>query len=245
MENTLTISLSSCSRGVWLYDIIRYIELLNSDNLATEIKLILPEDIKVENFEPFHIVLLSCFLEHLNKQICSKITIYTEDDDVLDIIGDKIKIHKYFEDECPSNHEESEDSKILNLWKVVESETYAYSLSVSNYFKNNYFHDLDTSALSSALNEVYANIADHSQSDGNAFSYISYNPVQGKIHIAACDFGLGIATTLKRSNKVYESDSLALRDSLNIGVTAKSTMGNKGMGLDNILLLLVMKIILE
>ncbi len=109
------------------------------------------------------------------------------------------------------------------------------SLSIGKYFSNNYFKDLDTSGLISALNEVYANIADHSQSRGNAFSYISYNPSKEKIYIAACDFGLGIPTTLKNANRKYKSDSDALRDSIEIGVTARSTKGNKGMGLDNIL----------
>lgn len=234
LADKIRISLTSCNKGIWLSEIITTLTEISETVKENSIELSLPIDIQPDKFEPFHIVLLSCFIEHLHRCGCLSITLIVHDDGVADIIKHKLKMHKYF-NEDPSSHEDCEDSTILNLWKIVDNMTYAYSFSVSAYFNNNYFSDLDTSGLSSALNEVYANIADHSESKGNAFSYISYNPVKGRIYIAACDFGLGIAKTLRNSNKVYLSDSVALRDSVNIGVTARSTKGNKGMGLDNIL----------
>lgn len=232
MDKTKII-LTNSNRGIWLYELIQNINGINF--YESEVDIVLPQDMQPDKFEPFHIVLLACFIEHLNKNGCSNIRVLCNNADVIDICRDKLKIHKYFQGSISSNHEESEDDTILNLWKVVNSESYAYSLSIGKYFSNNYFKDLDTSGLISALNEVYANIADHSQSQENAFSYISYNPDKEKIYIAACDFGLGIPTTLRNVNKKYKTDSDALRDSIEIGVTAKSTKGNKGMGLDNIL----------
>lgn len=235
MEKSIDIELSGCGRGVWLSDIIKEINLLEDDLNEVSINLIFPEDIDVEKFEPFHIVVLSCFLEHATRCGCKHLNIEIPHGYIVDFMADKLKIHKYFQKIDPSNHEDATDETILNLWKVVNNMTYAYSLSVSNYFNSKFFKGFDTSGLTSALNEVYANIADHSQSNGNAFSYISYNPDKRKIYIAACDFGLGIPTTLANSGKSYKDDSDALRDSVNIGVTSGSTKGNKGMGLDNIL----------
>lgn len=226
--------LSSCKRGAWLNDIVRIIEDFDSSLEGKEVTLILPKDIDPDKLEPFHIVLLACFLEHLHRLSCSNVKILTQNKGLIDVMREKLKMHKYYTNEA-SSHEDSEDSTILNLWKVIDSKTYEYSLSITKYFNNNFFNGLDTSGLTSALNEVYANIADHSQSNGNAFSYIWYDTNKNKIYVAACDFGLGIATTLKKSNRVYKNDQEALIDSLNIGVTAKSTKGNKGMGLDNIL----------
>lgn len=236
MNKSREIELSGCSRGVWLLDIVRQIEQLENDLSKTSINIKLPKDISIDIFEPFHIVVLSCFIEHLTAHCgCKDITINASDGGILDLMSQNLKFHKYFQSTDSSNHEDATDDKILNLWKVVNNMTYAYSLSISNYFNRNFFEGLDTSGLMSALNEVYANIADHSESKGNAFSYISYNPDKSKIYIAACDFGLGIPTTLRNSGKSYKKDSEALRDSVNIGVTARSTKGNKGMGLDNIL----------
>lgn len=235
MSKEINIELSGCMRGVWLLDIVNHMDSLESDLCETSIRLNLPNDISLDVFEPFHIVILSCFIEHLMVcRRCKNITINT-DGKIIDLMSKDLKFNKYFMRTDSSNHEDASDDKILNLWKIVDSMTYAYSLSVSDYFNRTFFKDLDTSGLTSALNEVYANIADHSQSKGNAFSYISYNPDKQKIYIAACDFGLGIPTTLRNSGKVYKKDSEAIRDSINIGVTARSTKGNKGMGLDNII----------
>lgn len=236
MDGYRNIELSGCNRGVWLLDMMREIENLEDDLSEVCVNIKLPDDISIDNFEPFHIVVLSCFIEHIIMHCgCKDIKIDTFDGGIIDLILDNLKLPRYFMDTDSSTHEDAADDKILNLWKVVNSMTYSYSLSVSDYFNRNFFQGLDTSGLMSALNEVYANIADHSESNGNAFSYISYNPDKRKIYIAACDFGLGIPTTLRNSGKLYKKDSEALRDSVNIGVTAKSTKGNKGMGLDNIL----------
>jgi len=98
-----------------------------------------------------------------------------------------------------------------------------------------YFKGLDISGFQNSLDEIYANVADHSKSNGIAFSYINYDEEEGKIHFAACDLGLGIPTTLRAAIPEIESDELALRKSLDVGVSAKTNKHNMGFGLDNVL----------
>lgn len=234
--NLIEFPFLSKNKSTWINQIYEYTEHIKSIDIEeSEVSIHLSDEKNAEQLEPFHIVLLACFIEHIKTLKCSKIMLYANDPETYDVIANRLHIDRYFEKDNPSCHEESEDDKILNLWKVVNTESYSYSLSVSSYLSRQYFSGLDTSGLSSAMNEIYANIADHSKSDGNAYSYISYNPVKKKIFVAACDFGMGIANTLRSVHDKYKSDSDALRDSVNIGVTARSTKRNKGMGLDNII----------
>ncbi len=121
------VILTSCKREAWLYELIQAIERVSRfDIRKSGVSIILPEEIRPDKLEPFHIVLLSCFIEHLNRSGCFNITVSTENSGVLDIIRDKLKIAKYFQGYAPSYHEESGDDTISNLWKVVNSESYAY-----------------------------------------------------------------------------------------------------------------------
>mgnify|MGYP000984143975 FL=1 len=139
----------------------------------------------------------------------------------------------YF-DNSSNEHIESENSSILNLWKVVKNRAQGYSISVTTFFRRTCFDGYDLTGLQTSLDEIYNNIADHSESNGNAFSYISYEEEKHMIHVAACDFGVGIPFTLKRAGYNYENDAEAIRQSLEVGVSAKSQTHNKGFGLDNV-----------
>jgi hypothetical protein len=240
MEKIINLNINSCDRFEWINFIVENrIDLANYLGEEHEVVLHLNDSITADKIEPFHIVVLACFIELLRQNGCSSITINSKNEDIRLLLSSKLNMHKYFEGDDLSIHIDIEDDKILNLWKVVENMSYGYSISVTDYFKrNNTFEKCDVSGLQSCLNEIYANIADHSDSGDNAFSYISFNPEKNKIYIAACDFGLGIPNTLRYTHKKYKTDSEALRDSVNIGVTARSTKGNKGFGLDNIMSIL-------
>lgn len=120
------------------------------------------------------------------------------------------------------------------MWKVVKNRAQGYSISVTTFFRRTCFDGYDLTGLQTSLDEIYNNIADHSESNGNAFSYISYEEEKHMIHVAACDFGVGIPFTLKRAGYNYENDAEAIRQSLEVGVSAKSQTHNKGFGLDNV-----------
>lgn len=88
----------------------------------------------------------------------------------------------------------------------------------------------------SMLTEQYKKLGKygHAEAKGIAFSYIYFDQQNRQICVAACDLGLGIPYTLRRSGLEYKSDGEALRQSLEIGVSAKTNKHNKGFGLDNV-----------
>lgn len=89
--------------------------------------------------------------------------------------------------------------------------------------------------LKSCLTELYYNVFDHAEANGIAFSYIHYDDEEEVIHIAICDFGKGIAKTIKDAYRNISDDKEALIKSLERGVTSKSNTHNAGFGLDNII----------
>ena len=91
----------------------------------------------------------------------------------------------------------------LNIWRIIEIRKESYSVSVHDYFKRSYFFGLDLSAFKNSLNELYCNVFDHANSNGNAFSFIRYDMNVRKIKVAICDFGDGIAYNLRNRYKEY------------------------------------------
>lgn len=230
-----TVSFHTKDREQWIQTIVSKKASIknNKEKGKYHIGLYLGERVSVNDFEPIHIVSLMCFIEHLH-QIGYKVTLTSPNSDVNDYLYNTLKLREYYVGDGAS-HVESNDDTILNLWKVKPESSIAYSQSVTDYFNKKFFKGYDMSALKNALDEAYANIADHAKANDNAFSYISYDAEKQKIHIAICDFGLGIPNTLRNANSIYNSDSEALRDSLNIGVSARTNVRNRGFGLDNIL----------
>jgi anti-sigma regulatory factor (Ser/Thr protein kinase) len=190
--------------------------------------------IRYTDFAPIHIVLLANLFEHLDRMNYN-IQVRTSDNNLVDFFVIDLKLGDYFSSANKKSHIASSKSHVLNLWRVKQGEEKVYSDSVTDYFKRNFFVGYDLSGFQTALDEVYSNVADHSKSNGKAFSFIDYDEKARIIHIAACDFGLGIPTTLRNANKgQYFSDMDALRNSLEIGVTARSNSHNRGFGLDNV-----------
>ena len=224
------VQLSSCNREHWVKVLTLYLNKLHPNEFEGDhLTISLSEDIQEADVLPFHMVLLACFIESIHS-MNYKVAIDSPNKEAEDFFNETFKAffiggQKYIE---PSH------KNILNLWKVVNERAIQYSIQVTEYLNNEYFAGYDMSKLKVALDEVYANIADHSKSNGNAFSYIKYIPQDRKIYVSACDFGLGIAKTLRDSNAKYTSDEDALKDSINIGVSAKTNARNKGYGLDSI-----------
>jgi hypothetical protein len=196
------------------------------------ISISLEGTVEKSTFEPTLIVLFACLIEHIHR--CNyDIYLKTSDKSLMAFLFDELKLHAYFSDRDKKDHVEASSHLILNLWKIVNNRSEEYSYSITEYFKRNFFQGCDLTVLKNSLDEVYSNIADHSESSGLAFSYIDYNSEKRTISVAACDLGLGIPFTLKRAYN-FSSDKEALRQSLEIGVSAKTHKHNKGFGLDNI-----------
>lgn len=222
-------------RGDWIKRISEYVEKLdlNSNGTADSHHITIKfKHIDKIDIEPTHIVLLACFIEYIHKQ-GYKVLLDFSNIEISRFFYDEVKIRDYFVG--GQEYIEPKDNKILNLWRIVDNKAFGYSINTSEYLGNVYFKDYDTTALKVSLDEVYANIADHSKSYGIAYSYISYKPVSGKIYVAVCDFGLGIAKTLRAKYGKYTNDKEALRDSIEIGVSAMTNERNRGRGLNTII----------
>lgn len=189
--------------------------------------------IKKSDFTPFHIVLLSCLIEYIERY--GYVVAFDADDfELTEFIFGEVKMDKYINNTSTA-YVKKNDKSNLNLWKIVDNRAKEYSIVITEYLQRTYFKGLDISGFQNSLDEIYANVADHSKSNGIAFSYINYDEGEEKIHFAACDLGLGIPTTLRAAIPEIESDELALRRSLDVGVSAKTNKHNMGFGLDNVL----------
>ncbi len=198
------------------------------------LKFNITKNINLKNIEPVHLVLFACFIEYLGR-LNYLIFANIEDEELSTFIFSDLNLASYFSNDKSTNHFDSPRREILNLWKIIEGGEKGYSISVTEYFKRNYFDGCDLTIFQSSLDEVYLNVADHANASGNAFSYIKYSEKDRSIHVALCDFGLGIPTTLKNSHPgKYKNDVDALIDSLEIGVSAHTNSHNRGFGLDNV-----------
>jgi len=227
------IKLSNCNKESWTRGFTSYMEKLPSSKRKDDyIKISLSNKINLDELQPFHIVLLACFIEYIHSK-GYKVLIWSSNKLIHSYFYEELKIREYFEG--GQKYIRSKKDSILNLWKVVDNKAISYSIEVTKYLNNKYFDNYDMSKLKVALDEVYGNIADHSKSNGNAFSYIKYIPEMGKIYVAICDFGLGIARTLRQSYQHFSSDKEALQNSIKIKVSAKTKSHNMGYGLNSLM----------
>lgn len=123
---------------------------------------------------------------------------------------------------------------ILNLWHVRSAQTEEHARRITTYLKNATSLTKDLSAVTNSLHEAYYNIVDHSQADENAFSMISYNKNTQVLNVAVCDFGVGVASTVRNFEHSIDDDKNALIKAVEANFTIKSASHNAGMGLDNI-----------
>ena len=149
---------------------------------------------------------------------------------MIDYFCNRLHLDIYFN--LDKHHVKSESPADLNLWQVAAEKSLFYSSHVAEYLKNTYFRTKDLSALKVVLDELYANIADHSQAKDVAYSYIHYDESTGTIKIAFCDFGIGIPRSLQ--NAGIEANGEYIMKATGVGVSTKSNTHNKGFGLDTV-----------
>lgn len=218
------------SREAWIYKTSSCRNTLTLNKSPKLLDYHINIQVDKDTIEPMHIVLLAClivFIERNKYEVC-----LSGKDDIISFLMEDVNLDKYIN--CGANYIEANSKSVLNLWKIIDGRTEERSFVVQRYLSSVYFKGYDLSGLTTAINEVHGNIIDHSESKDNAFSYIEYDYIKGVIHVAACDFGLGICRTLRRNN-VFESDQVALKQSVEVGVSARTNPHNKGFGLDNII----------
>jgi len=110
----------------------------------------------------------------------------------------------------------------------------AYSQNVHDYLRRQFFKHKDLSAVKNSLDEVFQNIFDHADAKGNAFSFLKFDHDENKLHVAVCDFGIGIAYKVKEVCPEFERDCDAIEKAIQDMFTTRSQTHNMGMGLGNI-----------
>lgn len=207
---------------------IRY--RLENISPTDNIQFTFSDEIDLQYLQPIHIVTLACLLASYISP-SRKVTLSAAKN-VENFLREDLHLEQYFSD---APHIGASQLSIFNLWKVDNEQTFGYSHSLSAYLKRSYFKGKDLSAFTNALNELYANVADHADANGIAYSYIHFDEKIGKIKIAFCDFGIGIPTCLKRAGITPAEGCGYVQWATKPGVSAKSSQHNAGKGLDDVI----------
>lgn len=98
---------------------------------------------------------------------------------------------------------------------------------------NVHLQDKSFGQLDTALSEIFNNIIDHSASAIGGTVFAQHYPSLNKITLCISDFGIGIANKIKTKFPI-ENDWDAIVHATKPKVTTASTPRNRGMGLDNL-----------
>lgn len=179
---------------------------------------------------PEHITSLACLIELCKRSGVQQVRmgIPTELREQLEGV---LHIASYWNEGKKYVKPKSED--YLNLWNVEESEVDFHAKRVEEYFSRAGFGHKDLSPLSQSLLEALYNVIDHSKCDGIAYTFVEYQKEEEKVNVAVCDFGRGIACSVK--TMLPEIDDLpALEKALEPKFTIGSTAHNAGFGLSTL-----------
>lgn len=189
------------------------------------------DEIPALSIRPEHLVSFACLIEEMKK---TGVRAYIYGSPNGHAIRDGYNLYDYWSKNL--NYSRASDQTVLNLQRVIEKEKDFHAIRVAEYLQNKFFHKKDLSPVSSSLTEVYYNIFDHANANGNAFSMLSFDQVKEELHVAVCDFGIGIARSVK--NYFHDNDmddAVAIEKAMENNFTIGSTSHNSGQGLGNIL----------
>lgn len=229
------LSIDCSHRGYWIEAIAPFtanIQNIDANNSGLIIHLCNLD--RIEYLQPFHFVLLACLRERL-KAIGYTKCYLRGNSEVKDYLLNMCNLGKYWHGESPVDFMQSKDSHVFNLWRVKKENIESYSEAIHQYLKQNFFQKKDLSSLKLALLETFYNIFDHADAKGNAFSFIKYDEGQQRLQIAVCDFGVGIANTIRKVYPGIRNDAEAIKTATENTISASSQPHNKGMGLGNII----------
>ena len=228
----MVIQFDNIDKTIWLKKIIQIVAESKNYSEGKSIVLDFSRSIEKENLLPIHIVTYACLIHYLKFVRRCEVTQGQSNKDVANFIYDELGLKYYYKG---TNHIESTDTSILNLWRVIREEADLYTNRVEDYFKNNYFRNKDLSTISISMVEAFYNISDHAKAGENAFSLIMYNHKRKELKVAISDWGKGIVGTVREFDKSIKSDTEALERAIQDDFTISSTTHNKGKGLSNIL----------
>lgn len=222
-----TVVFDSVGRIEWIKTIADQIKQLANRVVAGD-RVVIQLPSETEKFEAVHLACLACFIEYFHKKGC----VMAVANNVRDFIFDILNWSAYWAGH--QDYAEAKDATIFNLWRITDEGKEVHSRQVYDFLKRGPFRQKDLSAVPNSLLEAYYNIFDHAEADGIAFSFIRYIEDEQKLSVAICDFGKGIAASVKEKCPNIENDSSAIELAMKDRFTIRSKIHNRGLGLGNI-----------
>ena len=218
---------NTSKRELWIKLIVTYLE--EADKLKDKKILLCFGGLSVDSLRPELIVSLACFIEALAQK---KFSIHLDKTDVGKYLFESLRFREYWAGQ--KNFAVPADNNVFNLWRITEEQKENYGHNVTQYLNSHFYKEKDLSAIQNSITEACYNVLDHAQANGNGFSFIMYNEKSHQLQVAVCDFGIGIAESVRRAYPKITSDRDALSKAIEANFTVKSMPYNGGMGLDNI-----------
>ena len=219
--------ITSAKRIDWLK---RIMEIRSSGYVAGDTVKISFGNIGVNDITPEHVVTLACLVEFFyRKRVVVALDRETE-------CGEYFFTDLYLREYWANRQDyfPARNDLILNLWHIKEEQIESHARRITDYLKSGTLRKKDLSAVTNSLHEAYYNISDHAKSEGNAFSMISFNKKTEVLNVAVCDFGIGVAQSVKNFDPTITDDKIALKKASEANFTVRSAQHNAGMGLYNI-----------
>ena len=223
----MTENLHSASRTDWLK---RIMEICQADYQTGDRLILSFNGLTKSKLEPWHIVSFACLVEHLDRK--KVIVSLDRKEECGEYFFSDLHLGAYWKGK--QDYTEAEQDTILNLWHIKPEHTEEHARRTVEYLKNRFFRNKDLSSVTLSLLEAYYNINDHSYCEGNAFSMLSFDEEKEILNVAVCDFGIGIAQSVKDFDKDIDNDKVALKKAIEAKFTVGSQAHNAGLGLVNI-----------
>ncbi len=223
-----TLTLTNTDRLEWISAIIKARASVCFGNVG-RLSVVLHKNLQKCDIHPEHITSLACLIECCSRHKCP--VQINASDEIRRFLETELKLSKYWNQN--ESYVVSSNTDILNLWKIKADEMDAHALRVGDYFRSTRFKHKDLSPISGSLTEAYYNVIDHSDCEGNAFSFVEYDRNEERISVAVCDFGRGVPNSV-RTVLPELNDADAIRKALEPTFTINSTNHNAGLGLSNL-----------
>ena len=224
----LRFGFNSLDRIAWFKQVCE-IRLSCTNEKSDEVLLTFAE-LNPTKVHPEHVVTLACLIEDIIRNGHQRVIIDTSPLGLF--LWDKCRLRQYWGEN--QNYSKSPDDTILNLWRINQEGKSVHGEQVTSYLRNMFFKNKDLSAVGNSLTEAYFNVFDHADAKGNAFSMLMFDEETCVLRVAVCDFGIGVAKTVKDFINEDIPDKDAIDKAMQDNFTIESTSHNKGFGLRNI-----------
>lgn len=229
VANIRVVTLSSSDRLNWLSGICDGRDMVEQ-NGVNRLLVNIDDGITRDKLRPEHITSLACLIESCARKGC--LVQMETSKEIKDYLENELKISRYWN--LHESYVKPGNDDILNLWKIDPNGMEMHAKRISEYFRTTRFQAKDLTPLEGSLTEAYYNVIDHSLCEGIAFSMVEYDRSINKVFISVCDFGRGIAESVRTVLPEITDDVQAIMKAMEPRFTIRSTKHNAGLGLGNL-----------